>query len=494
MKAGGSGSQVSVVKAIASALGIGTGGSVGREGPIVQIGSCVGQTIGQWIKMPKQHADPARLRRQRGHRRHRQRPHHRRSSMSRSSCSVLHHALSPPCLPRRSPTSPPSRAGATSRSCPCSRPASNCTTPATTCCLTLDVVVLGSHSLHSWFRRGFDRCGRHPIPVTGDVLAFACPLYVGTRWPERFSARRVPRVGLLSLLRSPDAAAATSATRRVARAVLSRLCVALGGCETFCALAQVRADPGGVPVGSEPYSPLSMPGVFVLILLMRRSSSSSILSPALRAHHLHHQAAARAPHHRTTPRPSTYPTPCGPSPAAPVPAPLLRATTTPAPPHLPPPLLPPIQEPGPVDELHGCSRAVRYAARYQAGSRPTAAAIAPDHHPQPNPQPSHPYDHATRHTATAPATPLRGYLFAEITVTPILAPGGDRPPHLAAGSTPVSVLPAASSTRPTRRSPSPGDRVSLLIVRPTARQTPSRLKPRLAAATAAAFACRRLAP
>ena len=45
--------QVSVVKAIASALCIGTGGSVGREGPIVQIGSALASAIGQWIKMPE---------------------------------------------------------------------------------------------------------------------------------------------------------------------------------------------------------------------------------------------------------------------------------------------------------------------------------------------------------------------------------------------------------------------------------------------------------
>jgi chloride channel protein, CIC family len=45
--------QVSVVKAVASALCIGTGGSVGREGPIVQIGSALASSIGQWIKMPE---------------------------------------------------------------------------------------------------------------------------------------------------------------------------------------------------------------------------------------------------------------------------------------------------------------------------------------------------------------------------------------------------------------------------------------------------------
>ncbi len=44
--------QVSVVKALASALCIGTGGSVGREGPIVQIGSALASSLGQWVKMP----------------------------------------------------------------------------------------------------------------------------------------------------------------------------------------------------------------------------------------------------------------------------------------------------------------------------------------------------------------------------------------------------------------------------------------------------------
>ena len=35
------------LKAIASAISIGSGGSVGREGPIVQIGSAFGSAIGQ---------------------------------------------------------------------------------------------------------------------------------------------------------------------------------------------------------------------------------------------------------------------------------------------------------------------------------------------------------------------------------------------------------------------------------------------------------------
>ncbi|HAY85480.1 MAG TPA: chloride channel protein, partial [Chloroflexi bacterium] len=38
---------VVVVKSLASSLSIGTGGSVGREGPIVQIGSAIGSVIGQ---------------------------------------------------------------------------------------------------------------------------------------------------------------------------------------------------------------------------------------------------------------------------------------------------------------------------------------------------------------------------------------------------------------------------------------------------------------
>jgi len=45
--------QVSVVKAVASAICIGVGGSVGREGPIVQIGSALASTLGQWVRMPE---------------------------------------------------------------------------------------------------------------------------------------------------------------------------------------------------------------------------------------------------------------------------------------------------------------------------------------------------------------------------------------------------------------------------------------------------------
>jgi CIC family chloride channel protein len=45
--------QVSVVKALASALTIGSGGSVGREGPIVQIGSAFGSSVGQWVRLPE---------------------------------------------------------------------------------------------------------------------------------------------------------------------------------------------------------------------------------------------------------------------------------------------------------------------------------------------------------------------------------------------------------------------------------------------------------
>jgi len=43
--------RVSLVKVLASALSIGTGGSVGREGPIVQIGASVGSTVGQFFRL-----------------------------------------------------------------------------------------------------------------------------------------------------------------------------------------------------------------------------------------------------------------------------------------------------------------------------------------------------------------------------------------------------------------------------------------------------------
>lgn len=44
--------RVAVVKSLASSLCIGSGGSVGREGPIVQIGSSAGSAIGQWLRLP----------------------------------------------------------------------------------------------------------------------------------------------------------------------------------------------------------------------------------------------------------------------------------------------------------------------------------------------------------------------------------------------------------------------------------------------------------
>jgi len=43
--------RVAIVKSLASALSIGSGGSVGREGPIVQIGSALGSSLGQLLRL-----------------------------------------------------------------------------------------------------------------------------------------------------------------------------------------------------------------------------------------------------------------------------------------------------------------------------------------------------------------------------------------------------------------------------------------------------------
>jgi len=43
---------VVIIKSIASAISIGTGGSVGREGPIIQIGATFGSVLGCFVKMP----------------------------------------------------------------------------------------------------------------------------------------------------------------------------------------------------------------------------------------------------------------------------------------------------------------------------------------------------------------------------------------------------------------------------------------------------------
>jgi len=45
--------RVAFVKAIASAISIGSGGSVGREGPIVQIGASLGSTVGQYFNLER---------------------------------------------------------------------------------------------------------------------------------------------------------------------------------------------------------------------------------------------------------------------------------------------------------------------------------------------------------------------------------------------------------------------------------------------------------
>jgi CIC family chloride channel protein len=43
---------VAAAKSVASALAIGSGVAMGREGPIIQIGSALGSTLAQWVAMP----------------------------------------------------------------------------------------------------------------------------------------------------------------------------------------------------------------------------------------------------------------------------------------------------------------------------------------------------------------------------------------------------------------------------------------------------------
>jgi CIC family chloride channel protein len=45
--------RVAAIKSLASAICIGSGGSVGREGPIVQIGSALGSSVGQAVRLPE---------------------------------------------------------------------------------------------------------------------------------------------------------------------------------------------------------------------------------------------------------------------------------------------------------------------------------------------------------------------------------------------------------------------------------------------------------
>lgn len=52
LKGGRIRARVAIVKIIASGISIGSGGSVGREGPIVQIGSSIGSSLSQLLKAP----------------------------------------------------------------------------------------------------------------------------------------------------------------------------------------------------------------------------------------------------------------------------------------------------------------------------------------------------------------------------------------------------------------------------------------------------------
>ncbi len=52
LKGGAIRPRVAFLKAVASAITIGTGGSVGREGPIIQIGSSLGSMVGQFFRVP----------------------------------------------------------------------------------------------------------------------------------------------------------------------------------------------------------------------------------------------------------------------------------------------------------------------------------------------------------------------------------------------------------------------------------------------------------
>ena len=50
---------VALVKSLASAFAIGSGSSVGREGPIIQIGSAIGSTLGQSSRCPPASGSPS---------------------------------------------------------------------------------------------------------------------------------------------------------------------------------------------------------------------------------------------------------------------------------------------------------------------------------------------------------------------------------------------------------------------------------------------------
>ena len=208
--------QVAVVKALASALCIGGGGSVGREGPIVQIGSALGSRSASWCGCRVAAAAAGRLRRRRRHRRHLQRPDRR---------GVLRPGADPARLRGRVVRHGRPRRGHRQRDRPgrLRRPARSCTCPAfpSTIALRVPAVRRCSACWPAWSASAFirvlygDRGRLRPAVARAGVAAaggrrgaaracccWRCPQMYGVGYPVLGNGDRAAgtRVGFLLLL------------------------------------------------------------------------------------------------------------------------------------------------------------------------------------------------------------------------------------------------------------------------------------------------------
>ena len=169
---------VAVVKSLASAIAIGSGAAVGREGPIIQIGSALGSTLGQIVAHAAGAAHhPGRRRRRRRHRRDLQHADRRRHVRHRADDARGQRPHLPAGGARRPAPRPSSAGSSSARSRPsrCRNWRRSASMPARRSCLCLYALlgvvigvaaagfVRGLHLVEDLFDKIKERYTRHVL-------------------------------------------------------------------------------------------------------------------------------------------------------------------------------------------------------------------------------------------------------------------------------------------------------------------------------------------